>query len=183
MRSVVDLPKLCRNTLLVVVLSSITLFGCSNVSEKTEDIPVNSAQSDTLEKVKNGQLEGVLIGIGATKKEVLDKIGTPVKSGNSEYGFTVYYEGFDLQFEDYANSIDEVKDTSKVVLMNAEPKTVGMTGKPEEIKNKLGEPSREFMDDTGDNTFILEYENGGTLLRFTFDSKESPVKYVTLRVQ
>lgn len=104
------------------------------MSEKTEDITVNSAQSDTLEKVKNGQLEGVLIGIGATKKEVLDKIGNPVESGNSEYGFTVYYEGFDLQFEDYANSIDEVKDTSKVVLMNAEPKTVGMAGKPEEIK-------------------------------------------------
>ncbi|NTU21561.1 DUF4309 domain-containing protein [Brevibacillus sp. HB1.2] len=179
----IDLPKICRNTLLVVVLSSITLFGCSNVSEKTEDIPVNSAQSDTLEKVKNGQLEGVLIGIGATKKEVLDKIGNPIESGNSEYGFTVYYDGFDLQFEDYANSIDEVKDTSKVVLMNAEPKTVGMTGKPEEIKKNLGEPSREFMDDTGDNTFILEYENSGNLLRFAFDSKESPVKYVTLRVQ
>ncbi|MFG0214905.1 DUF4309 domain-containing protein [Brevibacillus porteri] len=183
MRSVVDLLKIYRNALLVVVLSSITLFGCSNVSEKTEEITVNSSQSDTLDKVKNGQLEGVLIGIGATKKEVLDKIGNPFKSGNSEYGFTVYYDGFDLQFEDYANSIDEVKDTSKVVLMNAEPKTVGITGEPEEIKNKLGEPSREFMDDSGDHTFILEYENGGNLLRFTFDSKESPVKYVTLRVQ
>lgn len=183
MRSVVDLPKIYCNALLVVVLSTITLFGCSNMSEKTEDIAVNSAQSDTLEKVKNGQLEGVLIGIGATKKEVLDKIGAPVKSGNSEYGSTIYYEGFDLQFEDYANSIEEVKDTSKVVLMNAAPKTVGMTGKPEEIKKNLGEPSREFMDDSGDHTFILEYENNGNLLRFTFDSKESPVKYVTLRVQ
>ncbi|MED1919399.1 DUF4309 domain-containing protein [Bacillus thuringiensis] len=183
MRSVVELLKICRNALLVVVLSSISLFGCSNISEKTEDITVNSDQSDTLDKVKNGQLEGVLIGIGATKKEVLDKIGNPVRSGNSEYGFTVYYDGFDLQFEDYANSIDEVKDISKVVLMDAEPKTVGITGKPEEIKRKLGEPSREFMDDSGDNTFILEYENNGNLLRFTFDSKESPVKYVTLRVQ
>lgn len=183
MRSVFDLPKIYRNALLVVVLSTITLFGCSDVSEKNEYITVTSAQSDTLEKVKNGQLEGVLIGIGTTKEEVLDKIGTPVKSGNSEYGFTVYYEGFDLQFEDYANSIEEVKDTSKVVLINAEPKTVGMTGKPDEIIEKLGEPSREFMDDSGDHTFILEYENGGNLLRFTFDSKESPVKYVTLRVQ
>ncbi|TKI58391.1 DUF4309 domain-containing protein [Brevibacillus antibioticus] len=179
----VDLIKICRNALLVVVLSSITLFGCSNVSEKTEDIPVTSAQSDTLEKVKNGQLEGVLIGIGATKKEVLDKVGTPIEGRNSEYGFTVYYDGFNLQFEDYANSIDEVKDTSKVVLMNAEPKTVGMTGKPEEIKKIVGEPSREFMDDTGDDTFILEYENNGNLLRFTFDSKDSSVRYVTLRVK
>ena len=183
MRSVVDVIKICRNAFLVGILCSLTLFGCSQISEKTEDATANSVQSDTLEKLKNGQLEGVSIGIGATKKEVLDKIGNPVKSGNSEYGFTAYYDGFDLQFEDYANSIDEVKESSKVVLMNADPKTVGITGKSEEIKKKLGEPSREFMDDSGDNTYILEYLNDGKLLRFTFDSKDSPVKYATLRIQ
>ncbi|MED1956557.1 DUF4309 domain-containing protein [Brevibacillus formosus] len=88
-----------------------------------------------------------------------------------------------LVFRNSANRAYAGHRLANKFLINAEPKTVGMTGKPEEIKKNLGEPSREFMDDSGDHTFILEYENNGNLLRFTFDSKERPVKYVTLRVQ
>ncbi|KZE44546.1 hypothetical protein AV540_23985 [Brevibacillus parabrevis] len=179
----VDLIKTCRNVFLVGIICSMALFGCSKISETSEDKTINAAQSNTLEKVKNGQLEGVSIGIGATKKEVIDKLGKPIEGRNSEYGFSAYYDGFNFQFEDYANSIDEVNDNSKVVMMNAEPKTVGLTGTPEEIKKILGEPSREFMDDAGGDAFILEYESNGNLLILKFDTKDSPVKNITLRIK
>ncbi|MGG1658842.1 DUF4309 domain-containing protein [Brevibacillus sp. NRS-1366] len=172
-----------RFFLFMGVLCLVAIFGCSNVSETAEGSSSNFVKAEILEKVKSGHLEGVSIGIGATKKEVTEKFDTLVRGRNSEYGFTSYYDGFSLQFEDYANSIDEVKENSKVVLINADPKTVGLAGKPYEIKKILGTPSREIVDDTGDDTFILEYTVDNYLLRFTFETIDSPVQIIMLRVK
>lgn len=175
--------KTCRNVFLVGIICSMALFGCSKISETSEDKTINAAQSNTLEKVKNGQLEGVSIGIGATKKEVIDKLGKPIEGRNSEYGFSAYYDGFNFQFEDYADSFDAVSDSSKVVIINADPTTVGLTGNPQEVKKLLGEPSREFTDDISDNNFILEYSVDNLLLWVNFDTIENQVKYITLRIK
>ncbi|WP_228728175.1 DUF4309 domain-containing protein [Brevibacillus composti] len=155
------------------------LLGCVHSYGTEESV----SKVDILEKAKIGALEGISIEIGASKKEVVHNFGKPIRTGNSEYGFSMYYDGFSLEFEDYATSIDEIKEESKVVLINAEPKIVGITGKPNEISKSLGKPSRTILDDTGDNTYILEYEVINYLLIFTFDTDQSPVKYITLRIK
>lgn len=180
MERVITLIRKYRIIFFMGMLFVAILFGCTINSEDSLTTPVKSS---ILDKVKNGELEGISINLGATKKEVLDKYGNPIRSGNSEYGFTFYYDGFSLEFEDYADSIDQVKETSKVVLMNADPKTVGLTGLPDEIKGILGTPSREIQDDTGDNTFILEYSVSDYLFKITFDTSNSPVKYITLQIK
>lgn len=175
--------RMYRTIFFMGILCSIMLFGCSTSSETVEGSSTNSVKSDILGKVKIGQLDGVSIGIGATKKEVIEKLGKPTRTGNSEYGFTMYYDGFSLEFEDYANSIDELNENSKIALINADPKMVGLTGKPDEIKGILGTPSREILDDTGDDTFILEYSESDYLLKLTFDTDDNPVKYITLQIK
>jgi Domain of unknown function (DUF4309) len=144
--------RVYRSIFFVGILCSMMVCGCSVVSETVEDGSTNSAQSHILEKAKSGQLEGVPIGLGATKKEVTEKLGKPIRVGNSEYGFTVYYDGFSLQFEDYAHWLDEVNENSKVVLIDADPETVGLTGTPDEMKKIVGTPSREIQDDEGDDS-------------------------------
>lgn len=163
-----------------LLLWLMTLVGCSIDSAEG---PIAPASSGMLEKAKIGQLEGIPIGIGATKKEVLEMLGAPIRYGNSEYGFTAYYDGFSLEFEDYADSFDQVSETDKIVLLNADPKTVGLTGNPDEIKGILGAPSREVLDDTGDRTFILEYAEADYVLKLTFDTAERPMKYITLQIK
>ncbi|MGZ0050781.1 DUF4309 domain-containing protein [Brevibacillus gelatini] len=159
---------------LMGMLCFLMLLGCST-SSKTA--------SDFLEKVKMGQLAGVSIEIGATKQEVTEKLGEPIRTGNDEYGFCVYYDGFSLEFEDYAASLAELNENSKVVLIHASPKTVGLTGTPDEIKESLGVPSRELLDDTGDDTFILEYSESDYLLKLSFRSKDDPVEYFVLQIK
>ncbi|MGO4119168.1 hypothetical protein ACEQ6C_38950, partial [Rhizobium ruizarguesonis] len=93
-------------------------------------------------------------------------------------GFTFYYEGFSLEFEDYADSIDQLNETSQVVLLSADSKTVGLTGSPDEIKGILGTPSREILDDTGDGTFILEYAENDYVCKIIFATPHSPAQYM-----
>jgi hypothetical protein len=189
-----------RTLFCVGLLCSMVLIGCSTSSETADGGPVRSEKSDTvkkldsetvaghstnpvtsdvLEKAKNGQLHGVSIGLGATKKEVIEKLGKPARTGNDEFGFAMYYDGFSLGFEDYANSIDELSENSKVIVIFADPKIVNLTGKPFDIKEKLGTPSREVLNDSGDDTFILEYAGNDHLLKVVFDT--NPVKYITLQ--
>jgi hypothetical protein len=195
-----SLRRMYRTFFCVGLLCSMVLYGCSTSSETAESGPINSVKSDTvkkvdsetvagsstnpvtsdmLEKAKNGQLNGVSIGLGATKKEVIEKLGKPARTGNDEYGFAMYYDGFSLGFEDYANSIDELNENSKVIVIYADPKIVNLTGKPFDIKEMLGTPSREVLDDTGNDTFILEYAGNDYLLKVVFDT--NPVKYITLQ--
>jgi hypothetical protein len=189
-----------RTLFCVGLLCSMVLIGCSTSSETADGSLVHSEKSDTvkkldsetvaghstnpvtsdvLEKAKNGQLHGVSIGLGATKKEVIEKLGKPARTGNDEFGFAMYYDGFSLGFEDYANSIDELSENSKVIVIFADPKIVNLTGKPFDIKEKLGTPSREVLNDSGDDTFILEYAGNDHLLKVVFDT--NPVKYITLQ--
>ncbi|MDT3418107.1 hypothetical protein QO009_004032 [Brevibacillus aydinogluensis] len=195
-----SLRRMYRTLFCVGLLCSMVLIGCSTSSETADGGPVRSEKSDTvkkldsetvaghstnpvtsdvLEKAKNGQLHGVSIGLGATKKEVIEKLGKPARTGNDEFGFAMYYDGFSLGFEDYANSIDELSENSKVIVIFADPKIVNLTGKPFDIKEKLGTPSREVLNDSGDDTFILEYAGNDHLLKVVFDT--NPVKYITLQ--
>ncbi|NNV03220.1 DUF4309 domain-containing protein [Brevibacillus sp. MCWH] len=195
-----SLRRMYRTLFCVGLLCSMVLIGCSTSSETADGGPVHSEKSDTakkldsetvaghstnpvtsdvLEKAKNGQLHGVSIGLGATKKEVIEKLGKPARTGNDEFGFAMYYDGFSLGFEDYANSIDELSENSKVIVIFADPKIVNLTGKPFDIKEKLGTPSREVLNDSGDDTFILEYAGNDHLLKVVFDT--NPVKYITLQ--
>lgn len=123
---------------------------------------------DFISHAANGILDGIDIGLGATKQDLINKWGEPEYRGrdNAEY---YYYSGCNFYF--WENGVGAMK------VSLAKQKIT-----PDFIKQALGAPKSEGSDDET-NGYLLYYVTGTNELFFYSSNKESDVTYLTFKKQ
>ncbi|TDQ33437.1 DUF4309 domain-containing protein [Aureibacillus halotolerans] len=127
--------------------------------------PVNELKvnDDTLSLAKHGQLTGIGVPIGTSKKELIDTLGEPDRTGELNapylvYGNTTFYIWRDQENPEhpYVGVIDLVHNLSIP-----------------EVKALLGEPDEEDWSDGGYREYLLIYHTGRYNLYFAYNDETS----------
>lgn len=125
--------------------------------------------SQFLTSASQGKLNGIEFGIGAAKKDVLQKWGEPQKTGSWQ---TAYSQWFDYYY--FFSSPNERVGAIRVA-GDSIPYTIA------EVKKALGAPDAEGMDDVAGTGYYLHYTAGEYELFFLAGSKDSSVTYMTFK--
>jgi Domain of unknown function (DUF4309) len=140
--------------LAVIMMNIMLLSGCD--TEKTIDRSQNE-QHEIWKLASQGKFKGVEFGIGASKDEIIKKLGQPVNSGNTEIGFKMYYDGFSYEFNYYHDSLEDLQGNAQVQQIYADSTTIGWVGTTADVKKLFGEPDHEFEDQAYGPAWIMTY--------------------------
>ncbi|MFD0693778.1 DUF4309 domain-containing protein [Paenibacillus sp. GCM10027628] len=144
--------------------------------DETQTVAINDTNlsnkliidKDFLSFVSKGKIKDIDFGIGASKKEVLQKWGEPQKTGTWQ---TAYMAWFDYYY--FFSNPDE-----SVGAIRVGGNTLAYT--VDEIKKAIGQPKDEGINDV-ENGWYLYYEAGGYQLFFNADSETGKVRSLTLK--
>lgn len=124
-----------------------------------------------LELVGEGRLPNIEFGIGASCKEIIDKMGKPIEQDYFEgglyldYGKLIFLTDGDESYNGKVVSISLVEGQLFGV-------NVGM--KPAEIIKVLGKPSFQGKNEDEGAIYQLRYNVNGYTLAFTAETEDSP---------
>ncbi|TKI57696.1 DUF4309 domain-containing protein [Brevibacillus antibioticus] len=166
--------------LIVIGCQSSTTVSPPNGVKETQS-PEKKTAEEFMELAAQGKLKGIEAGIGATKKEIIKMYGNPKSIGNSERGLNLFYEGFSFEFQEYLDSLDQLKDEDKVLGIIADAKILGINATPAQLKVNYGSPSTEAYDDAHGTGWQMDYLAGERYLSFFAETNESAINTVYLR--
>ena len=162
--------------LLSVILVMTALVSCNKADDGADEENTKNTQTKTF---ADFNYKNTAVKIGADAKDVVSKLGEPLKTesfdagcGDTTPGYIYSYSGFEIR----TNPIDGVDTIDKIVIQSdlvstTEGAHIGM--KSSEITKLYGEPTAKTEE-------IIRYTNANTILQFDINS-EGIVTFITYK--
>lgn len=173
--------------ILIPVTYLLIISGCSNsnndandeVTEKVsqEEVSVEEAALKSEEPKRNKRIDLIEI-VSLDKEGIIELLGQPQNSYESEYGNGLDYDGLSITLDD-SQKFKSMEISSTDYLL----KGIMLGHKPDDVRKELGKSTKEGVPESGEG-FELVYdtvinENQTNTLYFASGSFNSPIDYMS----
>ncbi|WP_438434812.1 hypothetical protein [Gorillibacterium sp. sgz500922] len=157
--------------------------GCE--SNENRGKPEAAPATDLWTAAQSGRLPGVSVGIGATKRETIEALGQPDRSGYAgtsyrlEYGQT--WLDFDVDVQKVIPSLDQLPEDAVVEGITSAASVIPFDGTTSDVEQQWGYPQQAFVDEAYGPFWKQVYQvSDYRQLTFLADAEHQPIRRINL---